>query len=72
MTAATKASSSSTYSTSKPSSDHRTGKPVEGAVLDAWHTAPNGLYEQQDPEQPDMNLRGRFTTGSDGKSTFTA
>ncbi|KAK3044476.1 hypothetical protein LTS18_001192, partial [Coniosporium uncinatum] len=43
--------------------DYITGKPVEGAVLDIWHTAPNGLYEQQDPEQPDYNLRGRFTTG---------
>lgn len=50
--------------------DFRTGKPVEGAVLDVWHTAPNGLYEQQDPEQPEMNLRGRFTTGSDGKYDF--
>lgn len=28
--------------------DFRTGKPVKGAVLDVWHTAPNGLYEQQD------------------------
>jgi len=46
--------------------DYITGKPIEGAVLDIWHTAPNGLYEQQDPEQPDYNLRGRFTTGADG------
>ncbi|KAF1958249.1 aromatic compound dioxygenase [Byssothecium circinans] len=50
--------------------DFKTGKPVEGAVLDVWHTAPNGLYEQQDPEQEDMNLRGRFTTGKDGKYSF--
>ncbi|KAF2476962.1 aromatic compound dioxygenase [Lindgomyces ingoldianus] len=50
--------------------DFTTGKPVEGAVLDVWHTAPNGLYEQQDPNQPDMNLRGRFTTGKDGKYNF--
>lgn len=47
--------------------DYRTGKPIEGAELDIWHTAPNGLYEQQDEGQPDMNLRGRFTTGADGK-----
>jgi catechol 1,2-dioxygenase len=47
-----------------------TGKPVEGAVVDVWHTAPNGLYEQQDPDQPEMNLRGRFTTGKDGKYDF--
>jgi catechol 1,2-dioxygenase len=50
--------------------DFRTGKPLEGAVVDVWHTAPNGLYEQQDPDQPDMNLRGRFTTGKDGKYNF--
>lgn len=46
--------------------DSTTGKPLEGAELDIWHTAPNGLYEQQDPDQPDMNLRGRFYTDSDG------
>ena len=50
--------------------DYRTGEPVEGAVVDVWHTAPNGLYEQQDPGQPEMNLRGRFTTGKDGKYSF--
>jgi catechol 1,2-dioxygenase len=50
--------------------DFRTGKPVEGAELDVWHTAPNGLYEQQDPDQPEFNLRGRFTTGPDGKYDF--
>jgi catechol 1,2-dioxygenase len=50
--------------------DFRTGEPIEGAVLDIWHTAPNGLYEQQDPDQPDMNLRGRFTTAKDGKYNF--
>lgn len=43
------------------------GRPLENAVLDIWHTAPNGLYEQQDPNQVDMNLRGRFITAADGK-----
>lgn len=50
--------------------DFKTGKPIEGVVLDVWHTAPNGLYEQQDPDQPEMNLRGRFTTGKDGTYGF--
>jgi len=50
--------------------DFRTGRPIERAVVDVWHTAPNGLYEQQDPDQPEMNLRGRFTTGKDGKYDF--
>jgi catechol 1,2-dioxygenase len=50
--------------------DFRSGEPVDGVVVDVWHTAPNGLYEQQDPEQPEMNLRGRFTTGKDGRYSF--
>ncbi|KAI9664086.1 MAG: hypothetical protein M1821_007577 [Bathelium mastoideum] len=50
--------------------DHATGAPIEGAELDVWHTGPNGLYEQQDPNQPDYNLRGRFTTGKEGKYDF--
>lgn len=43
-----------------------TGKPIEGAEIDIWHTAPNGLYEQQDENQPDFNLRGRFYTDREG------
>ena len=50
--------------------DFGTGKPIENAELDVWHTAPNGLYEQQDPDQVDMNLRGIFTTGADGSYSF--
>ena len=50
--------------------DFDTGKPIENAELDVWHTGPNGLYESQDPDQPDMNLRGRFTTGADGEYNF--
>ncbi|KAA6407866.1 MAG: aromatic compound dioxygenase [Lasallia pustulata] len=46
--------------------DYLTGEPIEGAELDVWHGAPNGLYEQQDENQVDFNLRGRFTTGKDG------
>lgn len=47
-----------------------TGEPVANAELDVRAAAPNGLYEQQDPEQPDMDLRGRFTTGQDGAYSF--
>jgi catechol 1,2-dioxygenase len=50
--------------------DFKTGNPIKGAVLDVWHTGPNGLYEQQDENQPDMNLRGRFTTEADGTYGF--
>ena len=50
--------------------DFVTGEPIEGAEVDVWHTAPNGLYEQQDEKQVDYNLRGRFTTAGDGNYAF--
>ena len=50
--------------------DYLTGEPVDGAELDVWHNAPNGLYDQQDKNQVDFNLRGRFTTGKDGRYNF--
>ena len=46
------------------------GAPLAGARLDVWQTAPNGLYDVQDPGQPAMNLRGIFTTGDDGAYSF--
>jgi hydroxyquinol 1,2-dioxygenase len=46
------------------------GTPISGALLDVWETDANGLYEQQDPEQPDMNLRGKFRTDSQGRFCF--
>ncbi|KRW95231.1 dioxygenase [Paracoccus sp. MKU1] len=42
------------------------GKPIAGAVVDIWEDAPNGLYENHDPDQPDYNLRGRFQTDESG------
>lgn len=48
------------------------GKPLSGVILDVWEDAPNGLYENHDPEQPDYNLRGRFETDVDGHYAFTA
>lgn len=41
--------------------------PIAGAALDIWETNENGLYEQQDAGQPDMNLRGRFHTDTVGR-----
>ena len=46
------------------------GRPIEGAEVDVWHSSPEGFYEQQDPNQADMNLRGQFTTGKDGRFWF--
>jgi catechol 1,2-dioxygenase len=46
------------------------GAPVAGATVDVWQASPVGLYENQDPEQPDHNLRGRFETGAAGRFHF--
>ena len=48
----------------------RDGKPITGAEVDVWHASPVGLYENQDPDQADMNLRGKFTTDHDGRLWF--
>jgi hydroxyquinol 1,2-dioxygenase len=47
-----------------------TGRPVEGAEVDVWHTSAEGYYENQDPVQADMNLRGKFTTDAAGYIAF--
>lgn len=46
------------------------GAPVESAEVDIWHSSPEGFYEQQDPKQADMNLRGKFTTDAQGHFSF--
>jgi catechol 1,2-dioxygenase len=46
------------------------GKPIEGALLDVWQTSSDGFYDIQDPNQPEMNLRGLFKTGKDGRFWF--
>ena len=46
------------------------GTPIPNALLDVWETDENGLYEQQDPEQPDMNLRGKFRSDREGRYCF--
>jgi catechol 1,2-dioxygenase len=46
------------------------GRPIEGAEVDVWHASPVGLYENQDPEQAEMNLRGKLTTDADGRFWF--
>ena len=45
-------------------------RPVAGAEVDIWQSSPEGLYENQDPAQADMNLRGRFLTDGDGRFHF--
>ncbi len=48
--------------------DFHTKVPIEGAILDTWQAASNGLYENQDENQPDYNLRGKYR--SDRNGTF--
>jgi protocatechuate 3,4-dioxygenase beta subunit len=45
----------------------QSGKPIEGAEVDVWHSSPDGFYEQQDPNQAHMNLRGKFMTDAKGQ-----
>jgi hydroxyquinol 1,2-dioxygenase len=48
------------------------GNAIPSALLDVWETNESGLYEQQDPAQPEMNLRGRFRTDSEGRYKVVA
>ena len=50
----------------------RAGKPIKDAEVDVWHSSTVGLYENQDPTQAEMNLRGRFVTRDDGSFSFTS
>ena len=45
-------------------------RPVAESEVDVWHSSPAGLYENQDDEQADMNLRGRIVTDADGRFDF--
>jgi protocatechuate 3,4-dioxygenase beta subunit len=47
------------------------GRPIAGATLDAWQANQDGFYDvQQKGVQPDMNLRGIFTTDAEGRFWF--
>ncbi|HEY9525274.1 MAG TPA: dioxygenase [Thermopolyspora sp.] len=46
------------------------GTPIPEATLDVWQTAPNRMYDTQDPGQPAFNLRGRFLTDELGRYRF--
>ncbi|MCR5868175.1 dioxygenase [Aquincola sp. J276] len=48
------------------------GTPVPGARVETWQASPKGMYENQDPEQEDMNLRARFETDADGRFSFVS
>lgn len=46
------------------------GQPVADAEVDVWHSSSEGFYENQDPEQADMNLRGQFRSDAQGWVRF--
>jgi catechol 1,2-dioxygenase len=46
------------------------GHPLAGVEVDVWQASPVGLYENQDANQCEMNLRGKFTTDQDGRFWF--
>lgn len=50
--------------------DFQTKKPLVGATVEVWQASTNGLYEQQDPNQEEFNLRGKFKTDADGRYYF--
>ena len=42
------------------------GNPIEGAEIDVWQTAPNGLYSSQDEEQDTYSFHGYRQRGQTG------
>lgn len=48
----------------------RDGTPVEDAEVHVWHPTADGYYENQDPTQADMNLRGVLRTDAQGRFAF--
>jgi hydroxyquinol 1,2-dioxygenase len=46
------------------------GRPVPDADIDVWQASGEGYYENQDPQQADMNLRGTFRTDAQGCIEF--
>jgi catechol 1,2-dioxygenase len=48
----------------------KAGQPIANAEVDVWHASTVGLYENQDPAQAEMNLRGKFFTDEQGRFAF--
>ena len=45
-------------------------RPVGDALIEVWQTAPNELYDVQDPDQPEGHLRGTFRSDPHGAYAF--
>ena len=48
------------------------GNPLTGATLDVWQTASNQLYDVQDPEAPEWNLRATIKAQDNGEFSFVS
>ena len=46
------------------------GRPLADVEVDVWQASGEGYYENQDPEQAEMNLRGKFDSAADGSVRF--
>ena len=47
------------------------GNPVDGAMIELWQTAEDGLYYAQDEAKEDFNLCCSMRTGADGRYAIT-
>lgn len=45
-------------------------QPIEGAVVDVWHAAPDGTYSGVEDAEGEMYLRGVQPTDAEGVATF--
>ncbi len=43
------------------------GRPIAGAVLDVWQANSDGFYDSQLATHDQLQMRGKFRTGSDGR-----
>jgi len=46
-------------------------EPVPNAAIEIWQTDSNGMYDIQDPDQPEDNLRGMYRSRPDGEFLLT-
>jgi hydroxyquinol 1,2-dioxygenase len=46
------------------------GRPISGAIIDAWQADEAGFYDTQYPELSEHRVRGRFLSSEDGRFHF--
>jgi catechol 1,2-dioxygenase len=46
------------------------GAPIAGAEVDVWHASSAGMYDVQDTNQAEWNLRGKFISDAEGYFSF--